>query len=524
MPIIKLRQDTVRKLSYAGHGGKGQCIYWDKDFRAFGVRVYSGGSRTYVCSYRVHRRKRLAKLGRVDVLTLDQAERKAKIYLGKVADNQDPQEERDEIKKALTVEELINAYIEGHAKPQKKTWKHDRSSLQRNLFPKYRTTLAEKITSKEIAAISVNIGTKHPYAANHFLYYVRRMYNWAKRPAKLIPKDLDNPVIGVQRFAKHKRRRFITTVEMPVFIRALERDESDYARHAVWLLLLTGMRMREVLTAKWENVDWDMGTLFIGLTKNGEPLLAPLSDLALERLRMIPKTIGNPYIICGRDKGTHHKNLGAILRRIKQRSGIQNLRIHDIRRTVGSWLAQSGVSLHLIGNVLNHLDTSTTAGYAYFQTQHRREALSGHADKVAKLGAPHLLEKAKPQSLGAERVLIAANNPEVVSSDAAEPIRQRHYFTREALYHLVWTAPVMEVATRLGVTDVALAKLCRRAGVPTPPRGYWQRIEMGQQIAVPLLPRAPEGLPELLRIRGTKPCASSESAPTNVPERLDQAA
>jgi hypothetical protein len=62
----------------------------------------------------------------------------------------------------------------------------------------------------------------------------------------------------------------------------------------------------------------------------------------------------------------------------------------------------------------------------------------------------------------------------------------------------------MEVAERLGVSDVALAKLCRRAAIPTPPRGYWQRIETGQQLPVAPLPPAPEGLPELLRIRGTK--------------------
>ena len=88
------------------------------------------------------------------------------------------------------------------------------------------------------------------------------MYNWGKTPAKLIPRHFENPVTGVKRFPKRKRRRFITTVEMPLFIRALEQDESDYARHAVWLLLLTGMRMSEVLKAKWDNVDWDMGTLF----------------------------------------------------------------------------------------------------------------------------------------------------------------------------------------------------------------------------------------------------------------------
>jgi integrase len=503
MPSIKFRQDTVRTFPYVGRGGKHQCIYWDANLEGFGVRVYPTGGRTYVCTYRVNRRKRLAKLGRVDVLTLDQATKKAKAYLGKVANNDDPLEQSDAIKKAPTVEDLVKAYLEGHAKPQKKTWKTDESSLRRNLVADFRLTLAQNITSAEIAAICVRIGAKHPYAANSFLDYVRKMYNWGKTPAKLIPRHFENPVTGVKRFPKRKRRRFITTVEMPLFIRALEQDESDYARHAVWLLLLTGMRMNEVLKAKWENVDWDMGTLFVGLTKNGEPLLAPLSDLALDRLRMIPRTSGNPYIICGRDRGTHHKGLHAMLERIKKRSGLTNIRTHDIRRTVGSWLAQSGVSLHLIGDVLNHLDTSTTAGYAYFQTQHRRDALSSHADKVLKLGAPHLLEKAKPQSLVPEKFLAPANDTKSPSSGAART-RKRHYFNREALHRMIWTAPVMEVAERLGVSDVALAKLCRRAAIPTPPRGYWQRIETGQQLPVAPLPPAPEGLPELLRIRGTK--------------------
>jgi len=501
MPTIKFRQDTVRTLRYVGRGGKHQCIYWDENFEGFGVRVYPTGGRTYVCTYRVNRRKRLAKLGRVDVLTLDQASKKAKAYLGKVANNDDPLEQSDATKKAPTVEELVKAYIEGHAKPQKKTWKDDESALRRNLVADFRLTLAQNITSAEIAAISVRIGSKHPYAANNFLDRVRKMYNWGKAPAKLIPRHFENPVTGVKRFPRHKRRRFITTVEMPLFIRALEQDQSDYARHAIWLLLLTGMRMREVLKAKWDNVDWDMGTLYVGLTKNGEPLLSPLSDLALERLRMIPRTSANPYIICGRDRDTHHKGLQAILKRIKRRSGLTNIRIHDLRRTVGSWLAQSGVSLHLIGDVLNHLDTSTTAGYAYFQTQHRRDALSGHADKVWKLAAPHILEKSKPESLVVEKVLAPANNAQLVSS-ASVPSRSRHYFSREALYRMIWNAPVMEVAERLGVSDVALAKLCRRAAIPTPSRGYWQRIETGQQIPATPLPPAPEGLPELLRIRG----------------------
>jgi len=501
MPSRKLRQDTVRTLPYIGGGEKRQCIYWDESLETFGVRVYPSGRRAYVCTYRVDRRKRLAKLGRVDGLSLDQARRKAMAYLAKVASNEDPQTHFDAVKTALTVEQLITKYIEGHAKPQKKTWREDQSVLSRNLLPKYKLTLARNMTSREIAAISVQIGTKHPYAANHFLDTVRRMYNWARKPALLVPSQMDNPSSGIQRFRKRKRRRFITTVEMPRFIRALEQDESDYPRHAMWLLLLTGMRMREVLKAKWEHVDWDMGTLFVGLTKNGEPLLAPLCEAALSRLKMIPTTSGNPYIICGRDPGTHLKDLRSCLKRVRKRADIPDIRVHDLRRTVGSWLAQGGTSLHLIGDVLNHLDTSTTAGYAYFQTQHRRDALSGHADKVLNLAAPHLVETAKVQSQTAASVLTNINQSNVAEQ---QPGRTRHYFTREALYKLVWTAPVLEVAGRLGVSDMALSKLCRRAQVPTPYRGYWARLEAGQPMTPTPLPPAPPALPELLRIRGNR--------------------
>jgi site-specific recombinase XerD len=69
---------------------------------------------------------------------------------------------------------------------------------------------------------------------------------------------------------------------------------------------------------------------------------------------------------------------------------MENLRVHDLRRTVGSWLAQDGVSLHLIGQVLNHRDTKTTAGYAYFQTGQRREVLATHGQRIFALSANHL--------------------------------------------------------------------------------------------------------------------------------------
>ena len=136
MPIAKLRQDTVRTLPFLGKHDKQQCVYWDKALENFGVRVYASGHRVYVCSYRVEQRKRLAKLGRVNVLTLEQARKKAMAYLGKVASNEDPQKDMEASRELKKVEELCDLYIEGHAKKKKKTWQNDESLLRRFIKPK----------------------------------------------------------------------------------------------------------------------------------------------------------------------------------------------------------------------------------------------------------------------------------------------------------------------------------------------------------------------------------------------------
>ncbi len=136
---------------------------------------------------------------------------------------------------------------------------------------------------------------------------------------------------------------------------------------------------------------------------------------------------------CGHKRGRPLTGLGEPLRRVLARAGLQNIRVHDIRRTVGSWLAQSGVSLHLIGDVLNHRDLRTTMGYAYFQTHQRRQALNGHASKILSHAATHFRVTTQPKVLLAESLLRVDSLPS----------RHRHYFERESLHELVWTAPCL---------------------------------------------------------------------------------
>lgn len=313
--------------------------------------------------YRLPRRKRLASLGRVDAVTLDEARITALGYFAKAATNEDPQDLWLKRRTLKTVAELCDLFIEHHAKKKRLSWKSDQSALAQHILPKLAARTAMNITSADIAPIHSEFGAKHPYGANTLLAIVRVMFNWGKI-AGYLPANQVNPVFGITKFPERRRRRYLTTVEMPQFIQALEVEDSEYVRHGLWLLLLMGIRSKELLKAKWTDIDSEMSTLFVGLTKNGEPLLAPISEAAMERLKAIPRIPNNPYILCGRKSGWHLGNLGRGLRRVLCKAALENVRVHDLRRTVGSWLAHAGHSLHLIGDVLNHRDLKTTAGYA----------------------------------------------------------------------------------------------------------------------------------------------------------------
>jgi len=266
--------------------------------------------------------------------------------------------------------------------------------LNRLLIPRFGSHLAASITRADIAGIHADYGKSHPYGANRFICVVRKMFI-VGRQLGMIPEEMRNPGTEIQRFPEHKRRRYVTPAEIPRLAAAINDDPNEFAGHALWLLLLTGVRRNEILAAKWADVDWDNKTLYIGKTKNGEAVLTPLSRAAIARLKLIPKFNDNPFIICGAIPGKPLAYLDAMWRRIRLKTGFHDLRIHDLRRTVGSWLVRDGASLHLVGAVLNHKDQKTTAGYAYFQTEDRQKALDRHGRKIVQITKGGVQRRAK---------------------------------------------------------------------------------------------------------------------------------
>lgn len=241
-------------------------------------------------------------------------------------------------------------------------------------------------------------------------------------------------------------------------------DPNEFTSHALWLLLLTGLRRNEILAAKWADIDWDNKTLYIGKTKNGESVLTALSRAAIARLKIIPRLHDNPYIICGELPGMPPATIDRMWRRVREETGFRDLRIHDLRRTVGSWLVRDGASLHLVGAVLNHRNQATTAGYACFQTEDRHKALDRHGKKVVGIAAGTVdsRKKSAPTDLPHKNAP-AQNMPKV------------RRLSRQELHELIWSEPITTLAKRFGISDRGLTKVCKRSDIPTPPRGYWAK-------------------------------------------------
>jgi|APSaa5957512535_1039671.scaffolds.fasta_scaffold14081_1 integrase len=363
-------------------GKKKQDIRWDSKLKGFGVRIYPTGGKSFVLSYRVNRRKHIIVIGRYGIFTLDQARKKANKTLVDIQDGNDPSSQRRNAQRNKFAS-FAEIYLERYAKVRKKTWREDESRIRRHILPVLEGLALESITREDVADIHHNIGKTRPYEANRVLKLISKIINFAIEYGSL-PEGHVNPACKVKPFDEQSRDRYITQSELPRLTKAIDNAESFHAKKLIWLYLLTGARKTELLQAKWCDLDLKERVLTIPDTKSKRPHYIQLSQPAVDLLSQLPEEEGNPYIFPGKKPGTHLTEIRRTWNKIRNEAGLQDVRGHDLRRTVGSWLAQSGSSLHLIGTALNHSDPETTKVYARFQRKNLQQAMDDYGADILK--------------------------------------------------------------------------------------------------------------------------------------------
>jgi integrase len=360
--------DVVKRLA-PGH------MVWDAPSRkspgiaGFAVRCQRR-DKVYMLKTRVNGRIRRFTIGKHgDPWTPDMARKEASAIKSAIAAGKDPAAERDAAKSAPTIRDVAEMFLTEHveAKLRPKTAASYMDLFNRLILPKLGRHLAANVTEADLATFHHGMrGT--PRQANLCIAVASKMFAWAETRGYR-PRG-SNPCVGIERFKEGKRERFLSTAEFGRLGATLAESERGEAQEdafviaAIRLLVFTGARLGEVLSLKWDYVDFERGMLNLPESKTGSKTIH-LNAPALQILSDLGRVEDNPFVFPGRRKGRALVNIQRPWEHIRKRAGLEGVRLHDLRHSYASVAVAGGGSLPMIGKLLGHAQSATTERYAH---------------------------------------------------------------------------------------------------------------------------------------------------------------
>ncbi len=352
MKLIKKTLDALKTTNPRGQR------YYDSDLRGFGVRVMPDGSKHFEIRYGGRRSRRRLSIGRYGTLTIDEAKEHARQLLASAIKGQDPAAARKRAKEMPTFEEWRKTYsgrIAGRLKSAK--WIDRFLQIAED---RWTSKPIDAIRPEDVEALFQKIGEDSRTSANRWLQTVRASFSQAVRDAHLTV----NPASRIALYQENPpRNRTLTDDEMASLIGAIAKEPDPHAKAALRLLIESGARLSEVLSAKWEDMDLDGGLWRIPSPKAGRPQVAPLGKMTVAMLRHLPRVKDCPYVIAGRKLDQPRYDLkGPWLRALDDaKLADAGITIHDLRRTFGLTVArQSRGNLQLTSKLLRHSSIKIT--------------------------------------------------------------------------------------------------------------------------------------------------------------------
>lgn len=361
MPTVMLTAKFV-----AGVKPKRQRIeYFDEDVPGLALRVTEHGAKSWTLLYRHRGRLRRLTLGDIDALTLAQARERARDERHAVSKGEDPATTKQDGKKAQTISELADLYIEKWAKPRKRSWKADRNLIDRKLLPKWRHRAIVDITRQDVRQLIEGVADAGaPIVANRVAALVSKLFAFA------LDRDLVtvSPAVRIPRPGQERARdRVLSEDELRALWAAWDALPAPMAAF-YRLRLLTAQRGGEVAAMRWADVDLEAGwwTIPATVAKNKLAHRVPLNANALRILADMYATVhkDNEYVL-----GAHERAQGTGARGKRQQAEaaatfpVENFRGHDLRRTAASMMTSGGIPRLTVSKILNHAEPGVTRVY-----------------------------------------------------------------------------------------------------------------------------------------------------------------
>jgi integrase len=398
--------------------------YRDTEVKGLCLRVTDRGGKTFS----VHKRVKNGALQRITIgshpaVSVEQARKIALEHLSMLATGMSVADKRRRKRLEMTFGDLFGAYYAHHSKPNKRSSDDDMRHYQMHIKKCLDLKKLSEIERIDVANMHAQITLTAKIAANRVLALVSSVFGWGIKRGYCEK----NPASHIQRNREESRSRFILPSEMPYFLEAVGMEENKLLADFVLIALFTGARRQNVLSMQWSDIDFDGALWRLERTKNGHPQQVILSQPAIEILRRRKTDSNFGYVFNSKGKTGHlvepKRGWERILKRAsclkaltqlsansllepalyeslknaisdnfnhaynhtsdvalmngmsKVEWSMEDLWIHDLRRTYGSWQVMNNSSLVVIGKSLNHKSVASTNVYARVETETIRSSV-----------------------------------------------------------------------------------------------------------------------------------------------------
>lgn len=399
-----MRARLTERIVREAEPGERDRLIWDEDCPGLVLAVYASGRRAFALHYRLGRRKRSFTIGRWPDWSVAAAREEARRLRREIDRGTDPLADREEAIAAPTVADLIAIYRDEHLpKLAKRNAADQRSMLEKLVAPAWRARRVGEITpacvdrlldriaegrarpakDKAPSRRGPLIGSRPtPIRANRVGEVLRKMFGIA------VERRMrgDNPASGFKRRIEQERERYLERAEIERLAKALAAHPDQGRAALVRMLMLTGARLSEVRTARFEdfNLTLEVWTKPAASTKQRRTHRVPISAdvAAIVRLRSAAVPPGCPWLFPGEKPGAPVAEVRRFWSAVCATAGIGSTRLHDLRHTFASLLVSGGASLEMIGKLLGHSQSRTTQRYAHLMDSPLRQGVDAVAEAL----------------------------------------------------------------------------------------------------------------------------------------------
>lgn len=363
--MVKITKRTLDALDKTDR----DVLLWDDELPGFGVRCRPSGAKFYFLKYRVsggrRGRQRWITIGQHGAPWTPEAARREALRLkAAVSCGSDPSADRERRRAENTISELADRYLVEHVAVHNKasTASEMRRLVERDIRPALGRVKITDLTRADIKSWQAKMRDS-PYQANRSLACLRKILNLAVYDWELRET---NPCTRIRQFPERPRDRFYSEEEMRRIGQVLSAMEEEKQAAGfvllIRLLATTGMRLGEVLSLRWSDIDLANRTIRLRDAKTG-PRTVHLGVETVSILAAVDQKSG--WVTAGREAGHPLTTYAAesSWKRLRARAGLENARLHDLRHTVGTYAAVTGANAFAIRDLLGHKTLAMTGRY-----------------------------------------------------------------------------------------------------------------------------------------------------------------